>query len=309
MSRCGRVLRAFTLVELLVVIGIIAILVSVLLPSLQAAREQANLVYCQANLRQIGQLVSMYNSENMGWQPRLCSSSNQNWTICDLLTLQMENPKIYSSTRYITMAPDYNPCFHDVDVPQAPWVPRSSAYIFNGRVYGTGEYGYAGMSAAARKASSILRASTVMAAWDGSINLGWVAANRGVQYISIYGIDGWQASWGHDLMFPTPGDTADFALVDYGNRIGLGAPVLPNTYPCSTHPGSVTIYMLQIANGDFTNTSNYGTNGGGIGGAYNCEMRFRHLENQACNSLYVDGHVDSVRLGDILAKDICCNAL
>jgi len=67
--RRGRPSDAFTLVELLVVIGIIALLISILLPALGRAREAANTTQCLSNLRQVGIYLNLYANEHRGFLP------------------------------------------------------------------------------------------------------------------------------------------------------------------------------------------------------------------------------------------------
>lgn len=68
--------HAFTLVELLVVIGIIAMLVGILLPTLGRAREAARAANCLSNLRQINTAFMLFAHDNKGYLPQVGSAGN-----------------------------------------------------------------------------------------------------------------------------------------------------------------------------------------------------------------------------------------
>jgi prepilin-type N-terminal cleavage/methylation domain-containing protein/prepilin-type processing-associated H-X9-DG protein len=70
----------FTLVELLVVIGIIAVLIAILMPALQKARQAAMQVRCQSNLRQLATLVLIYAQNYNDAIPYQSSFSNGTWS-------------------------------------------------------------------------------------------------------------------------------------------------------------------------------------------------------------------------------------
>jgi prepilin-type N-terminal cleavage/methylation domain-containing protein/prepilin-type processing-associated H-X9-DG protein len=87
--------HAFTLVELLVVIGIIALLISILLPALQQARRHANQIKCLASLREIGNGFSMYAVDNKGYWPTVRHDAI-GWRWTGLIAKYMTKQKIDS---------------------------------------------------------------------------------------------------------------------------------------------------------------------------------------------------------------------
>lgn len=71
--------KGFTLIELLVVIAVIALLMAILVPVLSRVRQQATALRCRANLRQWGQILSLYVGDNEGHLPQ--SSTGATWLL------------------------------------------------------------------------------------------------------------------------------------------------------------------------------------------------------------------------------------
>src|SRR5688572_24158263 len=85
--RVRRARRGFSLTELLVVIGIVAVVLSILIPVLSRARRAAKTAVCAAHLQQLGQAMLLYTNDNGGVLPYACTSDRDTWDVLIAVTL------------------------------------------------------------------------------------------------------------------------------------------------------------------------------------------------------------------------------
>src|SRR2546430_2449657 len=134
---------AFTLVELLVVIGIIAVLIGILLPALGKARNAANKAACLSNLRSIMQMMQIYATSNREQIP-LGTASNSyqdsyaiafnNGTVCWPTWGPLYKAGLMKNPKYM-YCPSENRSYHMYDTaPDNSWRPDDPTGNLNNRL-------------------------------------------------------------------------------------------------------------------------------------------------------------------------------
>lgn len=291
--------RAFTLVELLVVIGIIAILIATLLPTLSKSRQSANSLKCMSNLRTIGQGIQLYAAQSKGVLPYgfwngsdplggpADNARRSDWRVLVQNMLSKSSGLTYTESAAAggdatVVATDV---FGDVDVPDnagvlsygahprlMPEISAPEPRILNttGRRVYPSPY----------KLSRIKRSAEVLLIADASLAPIVEFGNRMQANATLYNID--RGAWKGGA--PGSGTPPSYLLDDYSSP--AMAAFGPNTsIDLSYGAGSGPINVDATAN----NTQNPPQWG---------NIRFRHMRNTVANVLMADGHVESHRFKD-----------
>lgn len=116
---CGRVRRGFTLIELLVVIAVIGVLVAMLLPAIQMAREAARRGQCKNNLKQLGLAVQNYHDSNQ----TLPMGTGFTWNNCGPGYIP-----VLSHSAFVALLPqlDQHTVYNEIDLNQSVWAQQNA---------------------------------------------------------------------------------------------------------------------------------------------------------------------------------------
>jgi prepilin-type N-terminal cleavage/methylation domain-containing protein/prepilin-type processing-associated H-X9-DG protein len=301
----------FTLVELLVVIGIIALLISILLPALSKARQQGNVVSCQARLRQIGQLAVIYANDNKGALPYgadLTEGSQTPNGDFDWSTklFSVMNPK-YGDTYYLqslnsSALPYSRSIFMDVETTQGWGGLQYSCHprlmpSYQPTVNDT----FTGQPLVPYRLGHIQRNSEIILIFDGVL----IATNLSDFAGHTYGANTYWCTQPVGAML----DAGRINATSFAGPAGDG--LLYNNANVPSHNNGLPIDAgnnkdwFGIVTATVTTASNISN------------IRFRHMNNTVANCLFCDGHVESKHysglkngvadVSDILRKNINVN--
>jgi prepilin-type N-terminal cleavage/methylation domain-containing protein/prepilin-type processing-associated H-X9-DG protein len=270
----------FTLVELLVVIGIIAILISMLLPALNRARAQANSIKCLSNLKQIGLGMNFYANDNKGLLPVgwFHGTTNGGQTYDVMWGSLIKRYLGFSKEENLATTEDGVSVYERF--PEIFRCPSSQGYQL-----GRSKVQYSSNPIAIPdvmrtsggrqitkplKLTQIRNPTEVGLIWDGAL---LPAKNWDAEYVA-YAVDNFYLYFGGSAA--TPGFI----------------------------PGSNTAANNVITHGTGNGNKFGGFDFDGGGSPPGGTIRWRDQNNTAANMLFADGHVESKKMGTVMKRNI-----
>lgn len=297
--RASRRHSGFTLVELLVVIGIISLLISILLPSLSRARASAVTISCSSNLRQIGQAIQMYDMENkripsLDMHVPADAAGGERWPKWgEALTITLGgNPYPSGNPAWCQKLSPVFTCPAAILSGEGFWEWQNhyilhdrlgpSGQILNGQMVMNNDP-FTGQPYKTRNLASITQSSETALAWDGPQALGW-----GGECAGMVGLDKSQQWWGHYFTREGYRQNASWENLEAN----------PILHDAGESNWPETLAELRTQNKD--NPAQPWTSPAP-------GMRFRHNGNDTVNVLFCDGHVESFPLGSFPRRYLLVN--
>jgi type II secretory pathway pseudopilin PulG len=294
-----RSLSAFTLVELLVVIGIIALLISILLPALGKARQSANAVKCGSNLHQIGLALQIYLDNYKNTLPPGFAQDGQgnvyNWT--SLLVAMMDRNSqgaSYTGTSQTNATSGFRNVFLCPEVPQAATFdptdiavthylahPRLMPQLYNPYGANPPTDPYTGAAMDCYKMSKLRRNTDIAMVFDGSMSL-------------LTGVGAFSAYSG--APYYRPRLSIPIANLIDNNAFGGASTHLIAAWSQTGKKGDTKLDMTPVDAGGAATLLRW-ANQDQTGNDLN--VRFRHNKNTVMSALMGDFHVQNFSLSNV----------